>query len=188
MVIAWPRHYECIARAARSLTFLWSFEPDSVKALVKWRATIWQSNKDISSRRKKRSSSGSTQFLKQSQGPHLSIRDAARFILRRILTKNQHFTNGILSTAENKAQSRRATEVIPQRCIICERKQQRSTGRHLASIASPARINCVRNKERKTIISLCQPSSLRHVSSFSPLRVCVRIYIQNDQPTRSDDT
>ena len=156
-MIAWPRHYECIARAARSLTFLWSFEPDSVKylALVKWRAAIWQSNKDIfSSRRKKRSSSGSTQFLKQSQGPHLSIRDAVRFILRRILTKNQHFTNGILSTAENKAQSRRATEVIPQRRIICERKQQRSTGRHLASIASPPRINCVRNKERKTIVSV----------------------------------
>jgi len=81
MVIVWPCHHKFILHAARSPTFLWFFEPDSVKHLasVKWRVAIWQSDKVISDLRDKRRSSsnqckrrtsGSTQFNKRLASKH----------------------------------------------------------------------------------------------------------------------
>ena len=134
---------------------------------MKWRAAIWQTRVSHRDKCRKQDKQQSVQVtahnsIKQPQGPRLSIRDAAR---RHILTQNQRFASEILSTAENKVQfRRRAMEVIPQRRNICERNvsvQQRSTGKHLASIASSSRINCVRNKEDHCL--RCQSSSLRRV-------------------------
>ncbi|XP_012060677.1 PREDICTED: uncharacterized protein LOC105623913 [Atta cephalotes] len=85
--------------------------------------------------------------------------------------ENQRFAGRILST-ENKAQSRRATEVIPQRRNICERNvsvQQRSIGKHLASIASPPRINCVRNKGKCNLKKLSD-SATKHLHTLQALK------------------
>jgi len=161
-------HPKYIVHAARSPTFLWSFEPDSVKYLasVKWRAVIWQSDKGISSRRDKRRNSstqckhhisGSTQFYKVAARPaskhqrrswaHITSYPDAESILR---------ANPVDGGKQGSIQT--TCNAILQRRNICERNvsvQQRSTGRHLASIASPPiLINCVRNKIRKTIVSV----------------------------------
>jgi len=159
-VIAWPCHHKFILHAARSPTFFWSFESDFVKYLasVKRRAAICQTR--LSPRDE------TSVAISVPEAAHSSIKAAAMPVSETqpgsyyvISWQYQCFTSGILLMAENKNQSRwRATEVIPRRSI-CERNvsvQQRSTGRHPVSIASPSRINCVRNKVRKTIVSANQ--------------------------------
>jgi len=162
MVITWPRHYEFIVRAARSPTFLWSFEPDIVKYLtsVKWRAAIWQSNKDISSRRNKRRS-----IRNQCKRQHTIHKAVARPVSKHQRRSLAHITSypdeesifyeqNPVDGGKQDQSRRHATEVND---IICERNisvQQRSIGRHLTSIAFPPRINCVRNKIRKIIVSV----------------------------------
>ena len=154
-------NFSLVLRARYSQVFSLN-EVTSSNLAVKQRYLI--ETKQASQHQCKHRTSDSTQFIKQPQDPRLSIRDAARLILRHILAQNQHCTSG-MSMAENKTQSRCSTEVIPQRRNICERNisvQQRSTGEHLASIASPPRLNCVRNKVRKTIVR-CQSGFLRRV-------------------------
>jgi len=180
-MITWLRHYEFIVRAARSPTFLWSFEPDTVKYLtsVKWRAAIWQSNKDISSRRNKRRS-----ISNQCKRQHTIHKAVARPVSKHQRRSLAHITSypDEESIFYEQNPRRRKTRPIQTTCngsqwrIICESNisvQQRSIGRHLASIAFPPRINCVRNKIRKTIVSVANQVL------FAPSVACMRAHLHS---------
>jgi len=110
-VIAWPRHYDFRAFSKIANT---SFDPSSRILQVFSLSEVQQfgSQPRILHRDEKGvavatisasiAPAAAHNSIKQSQSPRLNIRDAARLILRHILAQNQHFTSGILSTAENK--------------------------------------------------------------------------------------
>ena len=157
-------------RSARSSKHLLVLRAGYFKCLasVKWRAAIWQSR--ILSRRERRRSSnnqckhrtsGSTQFYKAVARPASKHqrRSPAHIMSYPGAESAVYKQNPVDSGKQGPINdgSHPSTEVIPQRRIICERNisvQQYSTGRHLASIASSPRINCVCNKVRKTIVSI----------------------------------